>query len=964
MTAPIVYLSARGQDTVLVAAVVKARLESQGCLVCQGGPEVRSRSQCARHYGPLLQDCDVFIQLIGVDPGPLISSEDDDGFWSLQIWESREAAKRKKPVRHFLLNDDFCRAILPAPECPSHLLKKQARHRQKLASSPAKVRQVRDVDELLRVLPVIRLAGESSEDAFARGAVGMRSEAGGIGGTNLTNSSPLFPPVPGPADHPGMAPTVEAVSIENDKPQLSLQKAPVTSEPVSNETDAAIAALLSAELADEASAPAVVESDVQAAVENLTPVIACIPAPVIPPFPAIQSSPEGGEVDVSEGAVANGDGVTEVSSKASPGIVSCPALVNEPSVDIAAWEEDEDEEEDDPLPGSKPTFVTNPKEKVTAEKVDEASSGKNASAVVSVPGGLALTTTKDATAESADEEEESDEEEDPLPGSKPTFITSLKEKVVVVEAGDILSEMSTAVVNFALDGQFPIPTNHQATESPDEEEDEDEEAPLPGSKPTFHTSLRERVVAEETDDASSEDFAPAELAPVQKERIEIEARPLGRVEIVAQAPMKLELCRTLGHRVSVRPSALERRGLPRRGIPAWMTKRPLDDDKLPVNPVPGERAYTTAPEPKKLGFDDGSEQPITQTLILPNKATFRKYLHHRFLIFRITDSVAVRRRLGEASKRRPGMAIATVLGVLVLLGLLTKFAVDFLDIGGRTTVASSSSTDPALAAPSRLDLTTAARNPNTVAKKQSKQATTSQPVAEEEPSSAAEVAMVAPAATAAAVSAKAGSDSTSSQPDNLPKSQSPSSTVAVQASAAGSMPDAPASNATVPASTSLNLDERQQALESALEEAILAMRSRSKPELYVRENEAKIIELQRNIQELIPVRSGHGFSGSAQSLALSRCLASVQLLGGRRQAARNVLLDLLDTVASTRSASDPEIRLTKHLLRLTNAKAAESGPSLGAQLPLTPKEMETMLARFIADPQWEPSSGEVAAGGN
>jgi hypothetical protein len=181
------------------------------------------------------------------------------------------------------------------------------------------------------------------------------------------------------------------------------------------------------------------------------------------------------------------------------------------------------------------------------------------------------------------------------------------------------------------------------------------------------------------------------------------------------------------------------------------------------------------------------------------------------------------------------------------------------------------------------------------------------------------------------------------------------------------MLDAPVAHAsattTAPASMSLNLDERQKALERALEEAILAMRSRSKPELYVRENEPKIIELQRNIQELIPVRSGHGFSGSAQSLALSRCLASVQLLGGRRQAARNVLLDLRDTIASTRSASDPEIRLTNHLLRLTEPKAAESGLSPGAQLPLTPREMESMLARFTADPQWEPSAGEVVAGG-
>jgi hypothetical protein len=257
--------------------------------------------------------------------------------------------------------------------------------------------------------------------------------------------------------------------------------------------------------------------------------------------------------------------------------------------------------------------------------------------------------------------------------------------------------------------------------------------------------------------------------------------------------------------------------------------------------------------------------------------------------------------------------------------------------------------------------------------KQSKQATTSQPVAVEvpSPSPTAEVAMVAPAV--ATVSAKAGSEPKPSQPGEQPESQSPPSTApqeevrpATQASASGPMPDAPPTNAsaTAPASMSLNLDERQKALEGALEEAIRAMRSRNKPELYVRENEAKIIELQRNIQELIPVRSGHGFSGSAQSLALSRCLASVQLLGGRRQAARNVLLDLRDTIATTRSTGDPQVRLTNHLLRLTEAKGAESGVALGAQLPLTPGEMETMLARFTADPQWEPSAGEVAAGGN
>ncbi|MEZ0273272.1 MAG: hypothetical protein ACAH88_00090, partial [Roseimicrobium sp.] len=162
---PTVYLSAVGQDTAAVAAVVKARLESQGCLVRHGGAEVRTRSQCARHYGPLLHDCDVFIQLIGVDPGPLLSSDDgDDGFWSLQVWEAREAARRRKPARHYLLDDDFCRTMLPVTTRPFRLLKKQEHHRRKLAGSPKKVRQVRDADELLRVLPIIRLAGDAREN--------------------------------------------------------------------------------------------------------------------------------------------------------------------------------------------------------------------------------------------------------------------------------------------------------------------------------------------------------------------------------------------------------------------------------------------------------------------------------------------------------------------------------------------------------------------------------------------------------------------------------------------------------------------------------------------------------------------------------------------------------------------------------------------------------------------------------
>jgi hypothetical protein len=359
----------------------------------------------------------------------------------------------------------------------------------------------------------------------------------------------------------------------------------------------------------------------------------------------------------------------------------------------------------------------------------------------------------------------------------------------------------------------------------------------------------------------------------------------------------------------------------------------------PVKPVPGRRAYAK-PSPGQSGeSQDESEPRFEETLFIPHKPIVRKYHHQRFIIFRITDSVSVR-RLGEASKKKPGVAIAAVIGVTMLMGLLAKVAVDFFDDGTNPAVAPVASHDPALAAPSRLDISAESRKQNTTTAKPQKPGMPGSP----QPQSPV-LATIAPG------SGKAGTDPKPIAPETAPTSN------AAPVPAATAVPMPAASPLQIAAAPVGNLDEQQRSLEKELQEAILAMRNASSASMYARQHEATIMELQRKVQELIPVRSGHGFSGSESSLALSRCLASVHLLGGRRQAARNVLLDMRDTVAATRAAGAAEVRLADHLLKLTET----SSESSQATLPLTPEEMKALLVKFSSDPQWEPPvDGSIA----
>lgn len=930
-TAPMVYLSARGQDTALMAAAVKARLESQGCLVRHGAAEVRTRSQCARHFGPLLHDCDVFIQLIGVDPGPMLSSEDEDDFWSLEIWEAREAARRKKPARHYLLDEAFCRMMLPDAKRPPQVLKKQERHRRKLASSPAKVREVRDADELLRLLPIIRLAGEPSEDF---------------------NSSP-----PAQTFSAELAATLEAIA------QAKAEVEPVSRDagPASQEAPATGVSVV-----PRASA----QREVRAK-EAVSTVV------------ARQVSPAACEPSVKTNGtfhqgVANNDAAnhTEALSVAGRGALSelpsfpentdstavAPVLFENRRTELGSSHWVEEHPAPPPaLPEVSLFHSESNDRKAPGARVPHAFVLETGSVLPPIPAlptvlegegpkeakgaAMDLLPSTDLTAPP----QVSDASVPPSPASSDAgpdapVVAGRKAFTGANAAGMCLSSPVPAEAeNSTAENSQPDRTEL----SPDVlQKDEIKSAATPASFPqapsTPPTAAAAVVLAKaspalvDEQPALPKKSAVSEPFPAPREKMAIEAHT-SRMEIVAQAPMKLELCRIEGHRVSVRPHAIERRGLPRRGLPAWMLKRSADHSS-PTRPVPGRRAYAKPlPSENVESQDDGAEQPFEDTLFIPQRAGGRKYQPHRFIIFSFTDSITVR-RLGEASKRKPGVAIAAGICVTLLVGLLAKVALDFLQHSSSPAVAPVASSDPALAAPSRLDVT-AEKHKQSTAKPQ-KSVTSKQAVSGGSPPQVPVLAAITPA------NAKAGS-----APKPLDSQPAPVPVAVVSMASTREIAPAPVGN----------LDEQQKALETALEEAILAMRKSSAgASAYARQHESTIIELQRKIQELIPIRSGHGFSGSASSLALSRCLASVHLLGGRKQAARNVLLDMRDTVATTRSAGDAEIRLADHLLKLTEPG---SGTAM-VQLPLTPGEMTALLAKLDSNPQWEPSTDGSLAGDN
>jgi hypothetical protein len=870
---PTVYLSACGQDTAAVAAVVKARLESQGCLVRHGGVEVRNRSQCARHYGPLLHDCDVFIQLIGVDPGPLLSSDDgDDDFWSLQVWEAREAARRKKPARHYLLHDDFCRTLLTATARPN-VLKKQERHRRKLAGSPKKVRQVRDADELLRVLPIIRLAGDVRENQ----------------------------PIVAVTGFPEGVLKVTEVSRESVTPDVRC----FTTSPVALPLDV----------------PAVAESKMEGP-PALMPVVQ---------IPAIQESSPG----VKEAVVFDIAVPRETHS-----LPELPFLPDIRRADDAGSRREFGQSAESSRFASPETLLppTEPaKRNPSGEPVPDAGAGaarlemEPIPTVPALPAGRFVPQRPDVLLV-------------PAPATTPT---KSEIEVETEKPSEVVAKETSVVVPTATP-----PTLVPDTSVRDEGKAADELHALPCAQASENTS--NKLSAPDLDEASASDTVAGKKAfadkrhvhslEVDSERIEIslgddteiEARAPWRIEIVAQTPMKLELCRAEGgQRVSLRPFALERRGLPKRGRPTWMLKRSADHTAA-VRPVPGRRAFAkplTSDEAD--GPADKAELPFLETLILPNKTSMRRYLRRRFIIFRLTDSVTVR-RLSEVSTRKPGIVIAVgALGVVLLGLLVTASAWYFFDSGSLTPVAVASGSTSELAAPSRLDISAPARNPN---------------VAEQDK----------PTVPKDADSALA------SAPSPAPEPQKDLPVAVVGAKAGSTSPSSPEIEIKPAVIPSGNLDEQQKAWESALEHAILTMRkSDAGAEVYALKNETSILELQRGIQELIPIRNGHEFSGSAQSLALSRSLASVHLLGGRRQAARNVLLDLRETIGATRTEGDPEIRLADHLLRLAEyAPPASKDSSARPLLPLTPGEIAVLLAKFGADPQWEPPVSNAVAGGS
>ncbi|MEZ0274950.1 MAG: hypothetical protein ACAH88_08600, partial [Roseimicrobium sp.] len=837
---PTVYLSACGQDTAAVAAVVKAQLESQGCVVRHGGAEVRTRSQCARQYGPLLHDCDVFIQLVGIDPGPLLSSDDgDDGLWSLQVWETREAARRRKPARHYLLDDNFCRAMLSATTRPFRLLKKQERHRRILASSPKKVRQVRDADELLRVLPIIRLAGNARENQQVAAVTGVAE-----GGPETK---------------------LEVTEISQNRTTLDIQ------------------GLISASLT--------VSRDAQAVAESYTEEPRALEPVTQSPVKQDPPCMEDAEVSVIE------------NSREIPPLPELPFVPDMRRADDAGAQREREQFMDSPRFAPPGTWL------LPAEFGTRTASGESAPGVM-----------VDAVRS----------EMAPIPA-----LPSLPGAQLVLHPPEVLMLLA------------PTPASEMAEETPSEIVAKESSAVVPpmGSPASVPGTAGHEKSGSESEQGRPEltretiagskvfsDKQPVPLIKVGSEKIqisfgddtEIAAREPWRIEIVAQAPMKLELCRAeSGQRVSLRASALERRGLPKRGLPDWMLKRSANHTS-PSRPTPGRRAFAQpSTGDEATGLADEAEPPFLETLILPNKTSMRRYLHRRFILFSFTDSVSVR-RLSEASTRKPFLAIAMGAVGVVLLGLLVKTSAGYLfDSGNPASASEASGSSTELKAPSHLDITVP-RHP--ITEEQIK------PVAEK-----------------------------NAAPD--PQTNLPAAVASVKAGSTAPSPLSPEIEIKPAVIPARSLDEQQSTLERALEYAILAMRKDDAgAEDYARKNEAIVLELQRGIQELIPIRKGHEFSGSPQSLALLRSLASVHLLGGRQQAARNVLLDLRDMIGATRTESGAEIRLVDHLLRLTDAAApANSDSSARLVLPLTPGEMASLLTKLGSDPQWDPSS-RVAGG--
>lgn len=369
----------------------------------------------------------------------------------------------------------------------------------------------------------------------------------------------------------------------------------------------------------------------------------------------------------------------------------------------------------------------------------------------------------------------------------------------------------------------------------------------------------------------------------------------------AKAPMKQELTRAEGNRVFTGPWSLKSRGLPRRKLPHWMLRKSADHD-LPAKPVRGKRAYVEPSQSDVTESEEEAAQPLMNTLILPGTIPFRKYLSHRLLIFNITNSVTVR-RLREAPPQKRSIAIAAGVGATVLLGLVLVACAGYFYVLDGPKAIPEGSRDPALSNSPRTDHSSSTRsrvageqNTPVNSKSTAPEATVELPLGRE--------------------SAKAGSVAKSKQ-DPMP-------------------------------SPIVDLDEQQRVLEGVLEQRILDMRmAGANATQYVRENEAAILKLKHDVQELVSIRSGSEFSKSPQALALSRSLASVYLLIGQRQAARNLLLDLQETSGATRSKDDPEMRLLDHLLHLMESVPAanEDGSATTASL-LTPSEIRAFLTKL------------------
>ncbi|CAN5763732.1 hypothetical protein BH11VER1_BH11VER1_29870 [soil metagenome] len=162
---PAIYLSAHGLGLAAAAEATRVWLKNDGWDVLESPPQVaRTPDQCRRAYGPSLRSCDTLLQLIGMDCGSLLVTDDEEKKASPTLWEAKEANKLGKTVRRIMLAEDFpYDASLTASEVTPQRKRFQSGFRHKLASQHQDLNHAATLEELLGIAAKV-LKNEVAKD--------------------------------------------------------------------------------------------------------------------------------------------------------------------------------------------------------------------------------------------------------------------------------------------------------------------------------------------------------------------------------------------------------------------------------------------------------------------------------------------------------------------------------------------------------------------------------------------------------------------------------------------------------------------------------------------------------------------------------------------------------------------------------------------------------------------------------